>query len=228
MATEHQDREIVAEVNNIMRLTITTANSAYLANFFSGVAGAIQGGNTLLELKSRFPVLANLIRNHPLQNSVEKASECLQEITKFTEGFSNLTELSKTAQVDYLLRLNQELDLFNHEMSNILNIQHSREQKFQEEQAATQQKINTILIVLLLTSIGSAVGMLTFFNLQAARRLDAVMNSINFLSSNYPLVATEGNVLGSSCKISFVSIPPCEKPAMLQSLCALSSLPHFQ
>jgi PAS domain S-box-containing protein len=180
---ERQDREIVAEVNNIMRSTMLTANTALLNNVFADQSVQEEKRRGLDEIKAHFANLDNLVRNHPLRNSVARASAHLRQIVLLSKGFAGLSELDQPSKLGFLGSIQREMAAYKREITGVLDALALREKALEEEEAKSQQRISMILLTLVVSSIALAVGLATYFNTQAARRLAIVMKSIGRLSA---------------------------------------------
>jgi PAS domain S-box-containing protein len=181
-AREMQDRVIVAEINSIMRLTMSTANLALLNDTLPDRSILVEQRQALNEIKGRFRRLDELVKNHPMQQSVSRASAHLQKLVALTDGFATIAELQNPAKLSFLTSLYKEMHAFHIELTNLLASQEQREQELERSEAAAQQTINIILLTLIISSISLAVGLAFYFNTQAARRLAVVMDSITRLS----------------------------------------------
>jgi PAS domain S-box-containing protein len=193
---EKHDREIVAEVNNILRLTMTTAQACLLDNALPRTNFQLERNRSLAETTSRFQILNDLVKDDPLQRAlVAKAAEHLHKIDQFAREDNSINEIRAGSKLGYFVELNKEGHQFSTEMTKLLQAQTLRESAFHAAEASSQQSINIILLTLILSSISLAVGLAIYFNMQAARRLKVVVDSITRLSAgeygSMPLIGND-------------------------------------
>jgi len=184
-ARAKHDRLIVAETNNIMRLTLNAAQTDLLNNAFPSPEQDNEQERSLAEISAQFHTLNQLVKDDPLQKSlVSRASQHLQRIDSYIRAFKfKKAEYESDPKIEHFLAFNKEVRQFGVELTKLLAAQELREKALNEEEASSQQKINALLLTLIVSSISLAVGLAIYFNMQAARRLKTVLASITNLSS---------------------------------------------
>jgi len=183
---ELHDKEIVAEVNNLMRLTITVATLSLTLMEQGGQPFKDERDRDLAELERRIRILDEMAQGDPLIKSfVAKAAAHLHKINRASETINVTKDMGEVGRALYFRDLNHEIHQFSAEMTKFLETQSLQAKALHLAQASSQRTINLILLTLIFSSISLAVGLALYFNMQAARRLSKVMGSITSLAAGH-------------------------------------------